>query len=118
MLQADGRARVSNERTCRPRVRDRAELHRHRIKDDLGEISYVSGVSLAASIGASVRKIGDLERMLELHGSGVYPIARQVFKDPHLAAAALIAICDSSGKPWRDGRGMTWTDPRKREVWQ
>lgn len=91
------------------------------IKDDLGEISYVSGVSLAASIGASVRKIGDLERMLEeLHGSGVYPIARLVvFKDPHLAAARPdLAICDSSGKPWRDGRGMMWTDPRKREVWQ
>jgi len=91
------------------------------IKDDLGEISYVSGVPLAVSIGASVRKIGDLKRVLEeLHDSGVYPIARLVvFKDPHLAAACPdLAICDSSGKPWRDERGIMWTDPRKREVWQ
>lgn len=91
------------------------------IKDDLGEISYVSGVPLAARIGASVRKIGDLQHMLEeLHDSGVYPIARLVvFKDPHLAAARPdFAICDSSGKPWRDERGIMWTDPRNREVWQ
>lgn len=91
------------------------------IKDDLGEISYVSGVPLAASTEASVCKIGDLQCMLEeLHDNGVYPIARLVvFKDPHLAAARPdLAICDSSGTPWRDERGAMWTDPRKQEVWQ
>lgn len=91
------------------------------IKDASGYVSYPTTVDLAQEIGADQEiRIPNVHRLLDsLSAAGIWPIARiVVFKDPILAAARSdMAIQDSLGATWIDGRGDVWVNPWDRRVW-
>jgi hypothetical protein len=91
------------------------------VKDDTGFMSYRTGVELAKEIGADRElRILNVQRLLRrLEEEGIYPIARiVVFKD-HLLAEQRpdMAIQDSAGGAWIDGRGDVWVNPYDERVW-
>jgi hypothetical protein len=91
------------------------------VKDDTGFMSYRTGVALAGEIGADQElRIRDIGRLLHrLEEEGIYPIARiVVFKD-HLLAEQRpdMAIQDTAGGVWVDGRGDVWVNPYDERVW-
>jgi hypothetical protein len=97
------------------------------VKGDRGYLTYRSNVPLAQQIGANDRPTADdidqLQR--DLHGRGVYMIARiVVFKDDLLArngpqAGVDVAIKDRrNGRPWVDGEGLAWVDAFQPAAWE
>ncbi len=90
------------------------------VKSDRGQVSYRSGVPLAARVGAQdFIAIEDVKTLLaQLRADGIYLIARIVaFKDDRLARARSdLAVKGPGGAPWRDGEGLAWSDPFQREV--
>ncbi len=90
------------------------------IKTDRGMIPYPSEVPLARIIGArQVTTISDLDALVKsLHSQGIYAIARiVVFKDDPLAnAKPNLAVKRKDGQLFRDGEGLSWTDPFQAEV--
>lgn len=92
------------------------------IKDASGYVSHASGVPLAREIGAlGELRIRDLPGLLRrLADAGIYPIARiVVVKDPILVEARPdLAIRDTAGGVWMDGKGIRWLNPYQREVQQ
>ena len=91
------------------------------IKDASGYVSHPSEVALARDIGATGEiRIPSLSYMLgKLEEAGIYPIARIVIvKDPLLTAARPdLAVQDTAGGVWIDGKGFVWLNPYQREVW-
>lgn len=66
------------------------------VKDMHGEVSYATGVELAHRIGAAVPRLPLAAILAEVHGRGMYAIARQVvFYDPLLAG-----FLGSPQPPW------------------
>jgi hypothetical protein len=97
------------------------------VKGDRGYLTYRSAVPLAQQIGANDRTTADdIDHLLQdLHGRGVYTIARiVVFKDDLLArngpqAGVDVAIKDRrSGRPWVDGEGLAWVDAFQPAAWE
>jgi len=91
------------------------------VKDATGYISYPTGVELAREIGADREiRIRTVRLLMDrLAEEGIYPIARiVVFKD-HLLAEKRpdMAVRDSTGAPWVDGRGDVWVNPWDERVW-
>jgi len=78
-------------------------------------------VPLARAIGATGEiRIPSMSYMLtRLEEAGIYPIARIVIvKDPLLAAARPgLAVQDTAGGVWVDGKGIVWLNPYQKEVW-
>ena len=91
------------------------------IKDASGYVSHPSQVSLAQDIGATGEiRIPSLSYLLgKLEEAEIYPIARIVIvKDPLLTAARPnLAVQDTAGGVWIDGKGIVWLNPYQREVW-
>jgi hypothetical protein len=91
------------------------------LKNDSGQVTYPSKIPLVAEIGANSKVIiPDLKDKLDqLKNKHIYTIARIVaFKDPYLSnRKSDYAIHDSSGKVWRDNKGIAWVDPYKEKVW-
>ena len=91
------------------------------VKDASGYISHRTEVALAHEIGATDEiRIRDLPGLLDrLEQEGVYPIARIVIvRDPILAEfRPELAVNDTAGGVWVDGKGLTWLNPYSREVW-
>jgi hypothetical protein len=91
------------------------------LKDATGFVSHPSSVPLVAEIGADEdRRIGNLHSLLwRLKEGGVYPIARIVImKDPRLSDAFPdLAVQDTAGGPWVDGKGQVWLNPYSVKVW-
>ena len=91
------------------------------IKDASGYVSHPSQVPLARDIGAIGEiRIPSLSYLLgKLEEAGIYPIARLVIvKDPLLAEARPdLAVQDTAGGVWVDGKGIVWMNPYQREVW-
>ena len=92
------------------------------IKDATGYVSHRTDVPLAHEIGATEEiRIRDLPGLLSrLAEAGVYPIARIVIvKDPLLAAGRPdMAVQDTAGGVWVDGKGIIWMNPHDRRVWE
>ncbi len=92
------------------------------IKDATGYVSHRTAVPLAHEIGATEEiRIRDLPGLLSrLAEAGVYPIARIVIvKDPLLAAGRPeMAVQDTAGGVWVDGKGIIWMNPHDRRVWE
>lgn len=90
------------------------------VKDDDGRISYRSRVPLAQEIGADSSKIKDPESLIRtLKMNGIYPIARiVVFCDPLLSQARRDLAITVNNSLWRDRRGLSWTSPYSRAVWE
>ncbi|HZD03746.1 MAG TPA: putative glycoside hydrolase, partial [Longimicrobiales bacterium] len=91
------------------------------IKDASGYVSYATGVPLAREVGATGQlRIHDLPGLLRrLSEEGIYPIARiVVIKDPILVAARPdLAVQDTAGGVWIDGKDIRWLNAYNREVW-
>lgn len=91
------------------------------VKDATGYVSYNTGVGLAREVGADGEiRIRNLARLLEkMADEGVYPIARiVVFKDALLPESRPdLALQDSTGAAWVDGRGDRWVNPYHTDVW-
>lgn len=91
------------------------------IKDASGYVSHASAVPLAREVGATGQiRIPDLPGLLRrLSTEGIYPIARiVVVKDPLLVAARPdLAVQDTAGGVWVDGKDIRWLNPYDHEVW-
>ncbi len=91
------------------------------IKDASGFVSHRTGVPVAKAIGATGEiRIRDLPGLLKkLEAAGIYPIARIVIvRDPILAKARpALAVQDSSGGAWVDGKGIIWMNIANRDLW-
>ncbi len=92
------------------------------LKDATGYVSHPTGVGLARELGADGEvRIRNPRALLErLDAEGIYPVARiVVFKDALLPEVRPdLAIQDSTGAAWRDGRGDRWVNPYHPEVWE
>jgi hypothetical protein len=92
------------------------------IKDVTGFVSHRTRVPMAHELGATEEvRIRDLSGLLSrLAAQGVYPIARiVVVKDPLFAAGRPeLAVQDSAGGVWVDGKNIIWMNPYSREVWE
>ncbi len=91
------------------------------IKDASGYVSHRTEVPLAHEIGASDDvRIDDLPALLDtLQAEGIYPIARIVIvRDPILATyRPELAVNDTAGGVWIDGKGLTWLNLNAKGVW-
>lgn len=91
------------------------------IKDSTGEITFKTNNPLFAEIGSEQAKISDVKNLIKrLRERGVYAIGRiAVFEDPELAFKKphLALKNKSTGKPWKNSRGLVWVDPAAKEVW-
>jgi len=91
------------------------------IKDATGYVSHRTAVPLAQEIGATGEiRIRDLPGLLDrLEAEGIYPIARIVIvKDPLLSKARPeLAVQDTAGGVFVDGKGIVWLNPYNRDVW-
>jgi hypothetical protein len=91
------------------------------VKNDSGEITYDSNVSLVNDFQSDRRKMIPNMRYLikKLKDKNIYTIARiVVFKDPYFAGKnPQLAMHYKSGKLWRDKRGVLWVDPYQKKVW-
>lgn len=91
------------------------------VKEDKGVITYemnLPGFGEFATAQPIIRDIGALMARLEEHG--IYPIARiVVFKDTLLAEKRPdLSFLNPDGSVWRNGRGESFVNPYKEEVWQ
>lgn len=87
-------------------------------KDDDGRISWVTEIPLAVETGSNSKKIKDIrQRIQALEENSVYSIARVVvFADPLLSQKRPdMAIMEAK---WKDGRGISWTNPNNKDVWK
>lgn len=90
------------------------------IKNDAGEVTYRMGLPLSEEIGAEVRYVPDMPKLIrELKEKGIYLIARIVaFKDPILAQKKTdYAVKNADGSVFYDNQGLAWVNPYKEEVW-
>lgn len=90
------------------------------IKDSDGVVSFDTHVPLERQIKASRKCIGDIEGVMKkMKDNNIYPIARiTCFKDPILAEGVkAMAVQTPSGGLWRDHRGIAWTNPYSKKVW-
>lgn len=91
------------------------------IKDATGYISHHTEVPLAHEIGATEEpRIADLPGLLDrLQDAGIYPIARIVIvRDPIVSKyRPEMAIQDTAGGVWVDGKGLVWLNPYSKKVW-
>lgn len=92
------------------------------VKDVTGEVMYPSKVPLANDIGATRDVLPDLETLTkQLRERDVYSIARvAVFEDDILPRERpdLAATDSTTGGPWLNNAGQTWSDGYSREVWE
>jgi hypothetical protein len=91
------------------------------LKDATGYVSHPTQVMFAREVGADQEiRIRDLVGLLErLHEADIYPIARIVIvKDPLLAARRPdLAVQDTAGGVWVDGKGLVWSNMFDSDVW-
>lgn len=104
-------------------IADRTEINALVIdvKDDFGKVTYAADVPLAVSLGLIETRIEDIDGLLEtLRQHGITPIARLVvFKDNDLARKRPdLAVQSTKGGVWQDRKGLRYTNPYNREVWE
>ena len=90
------------------------------IKDEAGQLSYISSVQTAKDIGASVKMISNVKEIVQqLKDEGFYVIGRIVtFKDPIYASkVSSIAYKKEDGSIWKDYSGNCWPNPYNKESW-
>jgi len=91
------------------------------VKDYTGYISFDTDLPVVESVGAEKIIIKDIDALInKLHANNIYVIARiTVFQDPVLAAKRpdLAVQSKSTGKIWKDNKGLAWLDPASVEVW-
>ncbi|MBD2872974.1 putative glycoside hydrolase [Paenibacillus arenilitoris] len=91
------------------------------IKDDYGYITYPTTTPELLETGVSKKYIGDIGEMMEtLKRHAIYPIARiVVFKDTVLARKQPeLSFLHQDGTIWKNGRGESFVNPYRKEVWE
>ncbi|MEE2668887.1 MAG: putative glycoside hydrolase [Gemmatimonadota bacterium] len=92
------------------------------VKDASGYVSYPTHVLTAREVGADQEiRIRDLVDLVErLHHANIYPIARiVVVKDPlFIRGRPEVAVQDTAGGVWVDGKGLIWANLHNRTVWE
>ncbi|MEK7575051.1 MAG: putative glycoside hydrolase [Patescibacteria group bacterium] len=91
------------------------------VKDSTGTLSYVSkNPELKAALSPRCYA-PDMQKFVEsLHQKGIYVIARiAVFQDPYLVKLRpdLAVKRASDGGIWKDYKGLNFTDPGAKDVW-
>ena len=92
------------------------------IKDYTGGLSYFpDDEDLNHAWEAAECGTGDMQEFItQLHELGVYVIGRvTVFQDPHMALRRpdLAVQFESTKTPWKDEKGLSFTDVSSREIW-
>lgn len=102
---------------------DRTEINAFVIdvKDDLGIVAYDADVEFAKQEGLIEKRIKDIDALIaKLQEHDITPIARVVcFKDDTLATKRPdLAVMHKGGDIWQDFKGLSFTNPYNREVWE
>jgi hypothetical protein len=92
------------------------------IKDYSGEMSYATELPKVEEYGKGrdLKILRPNAMIKKLHDEGIYVIARQtIFQDPVLAKARpdLALMSSSTGKQWKDNKGVMWIDAAAQEAW-
>lgn len=90
------------------------------IKDDNGYITYPTTTPELLEIGTPKKFIGDIEKLMTtLKEHDIYPIARiVVFKDTVLSVKKPeLSFLQADGTIWKNGRGESFVNPYRQEVW-
>ncbi|OGG39291.1 hypothetical protein A2116_00820 [Candidatus Jorgensenbacteria bacterium GWA1_49_17] len=91
------------------------------VKDYSGYVGYDTAVPEVEDYNAEEIRIADIDSLVRrLHEKNIYVIARTtMFQDPRLALARSdLAVQDkTTGKVWKDRKGLSWMDPSSQEVW-
>lgn len=90
------------------------------IKDDNGYITYPTTTPELLEIGTPKKFIGDIEKLMStLKEHDIYPIARiVVFKDTVLSVKKPeLSFLQADGTIWKNGRGESFVNPYRQEVW-
>ena len=91
------------------------------VKDSTGAVSFRIDDPVLQKINPFENRIPDIDSLIEeLHKKDIYVIARiAVFEDPHLAKVRpdLAVKRRSTGATWKDRKGLAWSDPGSKEVW-
>jgi len=91
------------------------------VKDDYGYITWPTDNPDLTELGTTKKIIKDMEALMaRLQADEVYPIARiVVFKDSVLAEKRPdLSFRKSDGSVWKNGRGESFVNPYRREVWE
>lgn len=91
------------------------------IKNDEGRVTYNMEVASVQGAGSCRRYIQDMESLVKkCKEKDIYLIARIVaFKDPYMEQAKPEwCIHNEDGSLFKDKDGMTWLDPRNKQVWE
>lgn len=92
------------------------------IKDYSGHMSYATELDLLKTNGAEkeIKIVKPNALIKRLHDEGIYVIARQtIFQDPILSLSRPELSLQSltTGKQWKDHKGIMWLDPAAKDVW-
>ena len=90
------------------------------VKDDNGYITYPTTTPELLEMGTAKKYIADIEQLLAtLKKHEIYPIARVVvFKDTALSVKQPdLSFLNPDGTIWKNGRGESFVNPYKKEVW-
>lgn len=91
------------------------------IKNGRGDLAFMPKSDKLKPLVEKKPGLGDVSELTaRLHEKGIYLIARTfVFQDPILAETRRdLGLKRSDGALWRDRKGVPWTDPSSKEVWQ
>ncbi len=92
------------------------------IKDFSGKVGYITDSPEIKKLNSEEKRIPKINTLIKkLHDNNVYVIGRvAVFQDQNLVLVRpdLAVQSSSTGKVWRDNKGVAWLDPSSREVWE
>ncbi|MFX3633801.1 MAG: putative glycoside hydrolase [Candidatus Pristimantibacillus sp.] len=91
------------------------------VKDDNGYITYPTQAAELLELGTSQKYIRDIQSLMKtLKDHDIYPIARiVVFKDTVLARKnPELSFLHKDGTIWKNGRGESFVNPYREEVWK
>ncbi len=91
------------------------------IKDATGRVSFLINDPVVNEIGSPRNLVKDMSDFItSLHDKGIYVIGRiSVFQDPYLTEKRpeWAIQSKSTGKPWKDKKGLSFLDPTNESVW-
>lgn len=90
------------------------------VKDYTGRVFIKTGNPIMHKIGSIKQNYNQIKLIKTLKDNKIHSIARiSTFQDPYLAEKMPeMALRTSSGRIWRDYKGLSWVDPSRKEVWK
>ncbi len=90
------------------------------VKDYSGRVSFDTENKKIKEVGSEEIRVRDMAEFIEeLHGNGIYAIARiSVFQDPFYSKEyPQSAVKRKNGAIWKDRKGLSYVDPSARDFW-